>query len=254
MLHVLKRHPLPIRAWFDHCLVLTYAFPEATLAPLAPDGLVIDTWNGLGFLAAAMVQTRNLRPVGLPAVCGRSFFLAGYRVFVKHRTREGRTLRGLRIIRSDADHRLMVMGGNLLTHYNYRLCRADITADEQALSVSVRTPGAVADVEVVADLRAGSGGLPPGSPFESARDARRFAGPMPYTFDYERQTRSIVRIKGVREAWDPRLVKVEVRKLTFLERGELGVHRGVLASAFHVAQIPYRWERGVLEPLEGAAA
>lgn len=79
MLHVLRRHPIPMRARFDHCLVVTWAFPEAVLRPLLPPGLELDTLRGNGFVAAAMVQTRGMRPVWAPAALGRDFFLAGYR-------------------------------------------------------------------------------------------------------------------------------------------------------------------------------
>src|SRR5690348_5575721 len=99
MLHVLQRHPLPIRAHFQFSLVLAYAFPAEVLAPLLPPGLELDTYEGLGLLAIAMVQTRRLRPVFLPAWFGQDFFLTGYRVFVKHRDARGRTRRGLRILR-----------------------------------------------------------------------------------------------------------------------------------------------------------
>src|SRR5215218_9000139 len=100
MLHWLKRHPIPIRAFFRHCLVLTYAYPEALLRPLLPRGLTVDTYRGLGFVAIAMVQTEGLRPVGAPAALGQDFFLTGYRIFSRFRTRSGRSLRGLRILRS----------------------------------------------------------------------------------------------------------------------------------------------------------
>src|SRR4051794_17974651 len=81
MMHLLKRHPFPVEARFEHCLVLAYAFPAPALEGLLPPGLALDTHRGLGFVAAAFVQTRALRPVFLPRCCGRDFFLAGYRVF-----------------------------------------------------------------------------------------------------------------------------------------------------------------------------
>src|SRR6188768_792040 len=101
MLHILKRHPVPVSAWFEHCLVLAYAYPAEALRPLLPPGLTVDEWNGLGFVAVAMVQTRGLRPTRTPALMGMDFFLTGYRIFTKFRTPgpEGRTLRGLRILR-----------------------------------------------------------------------------------------------------------------------------------------------------------
>ena len=60
--------------------------------------------------------------------------------------------------------------------------------------------------------------LPVGSPFPDVRTARRFAGPLPFTFDYEPETHSIVRIQGVRKQWDPIPVHVNVLQNSFLQR------------------------------------
>jgi|GEM_PF-71213 len=249
-LFCLRRHPLPVRARFDHCLVLCYALPAEALAPLLPPGLTLDTYDGYGFIAVAMVQTRGLRPAFLPRPLGQDFFLAGYRVFVKFRAPDGRTLRGLRILRSDADRVLMVAGGNLLTHYNYRRCGATVAASPQDLAVAVRTPDGEADVDVVAHLD-GAAELPADSPFRTLHDARRFAGPLPYTFDYERETHSIVAIRGRRESWSPRPVPVEVKTMSFFDGAPFRGAQPILASAFYVHDIPYRWERGVRHPLTG---
>ena len=54
MLHLLKRHPLPVVAFFRHSLVLTFAYPQKLLQPLVPPGLVLDTYKGFGFLAIAV--------------------------------------------------------------------------------------------------------------------------------------------------------------------------------------------------------
>jgi SAM-dependent methyltransferase len=162
-------------------------------------------------------------------------------------------MRGLRIIRSDADRAMMVAGGNLLTHYNYRKCDAMVAADGETLSIHIRTPDAAADVDVTADL-AVTDALPPTSPFRNLHDAKRFAGPLPYTFDYEPETHSIIAIKGVRENWSPHLVNVDVRNLSFFNRREFAGVTPILASAFYVHDIPYRWQRGVRYPLAPQAA
>ena len=117
------------------------------------------------------------------------------------------------------------------------------------LTVRTKTPGAVADLEVVADLGGKPALLPTTSPFRDLRDARRFAGPLPWTFDYERQTHSIVRIQGARPTWDPQPIAVEVRRNTFLEKSGLGAAGARLANAFHVVQVDYRWEPGIREKL-----
>jgi len=148
----LNRHPIPVRAHFRQSLVLTYAFPEQLLETLLPPGLILDTHRGFGFLAIAMVQTEALRPALLPAWFGRDFFLTGYRIFARYKTRAGRTLRGLRILRSDTDNRLMAFFGNRLTHYNYCVAEVCLTEHCQRLQIEIRTLHAKSDLHVAADL------------------------------------------------------------------------------------------------------
>jgi len=249
MLHLFKRHPIPISAYFRHSLVLTYAFPRDVLQPLLPPGLVLDTYREYGFLAIALVQTAHLRPSFLPAVFGRDFFLSGYRVFTRLDS-AANSQRGLRILRSDTDKCWMVGFGNLLTHYQYRLCRVELTEQPGEIGWRIRTPHEKADLEVRANIGGTSAPLPDGSPFADMKDARRFAGPLPYTFDYEPETNSIIRIRAVREQWNPQPVAVEVRKNTFLRQEPFCRVTPVLANAFYVRDVPYRWMRGVRTPLE----
>ena len=243
----LRRHPISIQAHFRHCLTLTYALPADALRPLLPPGLELDTLDGHGFVAVALVQTESLRPAGLPRAVGQDFFLAGYRVFTRFRTPEGRVLRGLRILRSDTDRTRMMVGGNLLTHYNYHRCEATLDASGARLRVAVRTPDRTGDLDVTADLS--DAALPDGSPFPSPRHARRFAGPMPFTFDYEQETHAIVVIKANRTNWSPTPVRVDVGHISFFDQPVFATCTPVLAAAFHVPDVDYRWERGVHVPL-----
>lgn len=181
-LHLLRRHPIPMAAYFRRALVLTYALPPQILAPLLPEGLVLDTFRGHAFLAIALVQTRNMRPAFLPAALGGDFFLSGYRIFTRLAS-GAHSRRGLRILRSDTDSAWMVRAGNLLTHYNYRLCRAEFDDHACRLHWTIRTPRAEADLDVTAHISGEPAPLPAGSPFRSLAEARRFAGPLPYTFD-----------------------------------------------------------------------
>jgi len=241
-LHLLRRHPLPISAFFRHALVFTYAIEPAILQPLLPPGLVLDTLRGRAFLAVALVQTESLRPSFLPAAMGRSFFLTGYRIFTRLDGEHSR--RGLRILRSDTDHPWMVRAGNCLTHYNYSLCKVAIEDGGDAIRWTVRTPNGEADLDLMARLSDEPAALPSGSVFADLAEARRFAGPLPYTFDYEQETQSIIGICAKRQQWNPQPVAVDVRKCTFLEREPFCRSRPVLANAFHVRNVPYQWQRG----------
>lgn len=249
MVYRLKRHPIPIRALFRHSLVLTYALPEEVLQPLLPPGLVLDRFAKSGFLAIALVQTRSLRPFCFPGALGRNFFLSGYRIFARFKTSKGRTLRGLKILRSDTDSRLMVSFGNMLTHYAYRHASVTVCEPEGRLEIQISTPNAEADLHVIAKIDQESDQLPKGSPFSDLHQARLFAGPLPFTFDYEPQTHSIVTIEGVRQKWVPKPVHVEILKNTFFDREPFRSAAPILANAFHVQNIAYYWKRGVREQL-----
>ena len=244
MLHLLRRHPFTVSAFFRHSLVLTYAFPPAILEPLLNPGLALDTWRDSAFLAIALVQTERLRPAFLPAAFGRDFFLSGYRIFVRRGSQ-----RGLQILRSDTNRRAMVWAGNLLTHYHYQLCRAEFVPQGDAMLWRIRTPRAEADLDIVEHpghtLR-----LPEGSPFATAGDARRYAGPLPLTYSYEPESRSLIAIRGLRREWKPRHARVAVRHATFFDRPPFRGAAPVLAAAFTVEAVPYQWTRGKRIPVE----
>jgi hypothetical protein len=255
MLHLLRRHPVPIQAFFNYSLALTFALPVDALEPLLPPGLALDTWRGHGFLAIALVDTAGLRPVGAPRFLGQDFFLVGYRVFARARNAadgSASALRGLRILRSDANRVRMVVGGNLLTRYAYRLARVDVSADGGRLEIRVRTRGGTADLHVVAHTDSTCTAPLDASPLRTAAEARRFAGPLPYTFDYEPETGSIIAIRAIRDRWDPRPIRVQVHEAAFLEQRRFAGVQPVLASAFYVHDVRYRWQRGrVLRPQGG---
>lgn len=248
--HRLQRHPIPMTCHFEQSLVIAWALPAATLQPLVPPGLTLDTYDEQwGFVVIAVVQTRRLRPRFVPQWLGRDYALTGYRIFVRHTDAAGRTRRGLHILRSDTDKQTMRVAGNVLTHYNYRHSSVDITKVDRDLEVRIDTPESRADLHVVAHLDDAPAPLPNTSPFRSPVDARRFAGPLPWTFDYESPTQSIVMIHGRRSTWRPQPTAVDIRTCTFFDNEPFASVEPRLANAFHVSDIDYGWDRGVRVPL-----
>jgi len=234
----LIKHAIPITAHFDWALAVTFAAPEDALKSLLAPGLVLDTLRGHGFLAVACVQTSRLRPVKWPRALGLNFFLAGYRLFTRFASPAGPEYRGLQILGSETDRWVMVAGGNLFTHYGYEKVSVRASPEGSCLSVSTSTG---LDLEVEEKGAA----LPEGSVFRDWAEARRFAGPMPYTFASERAGRGILRVRGVRTHWEPRPVTILCARAPFLERlvsGELSP-----AVAFLVENVEYRWEKGIRE-------
>ena len=239
MLSFLKNHPFAVESHFDTSLVLTYAVPKQQLEKFIPECLSLDTFEDTwAFIAVAMVQTRNLRPKGFPEFLGNDFILTGYRIFVKYNTSYGKRLRGLYIIRSETNKTKMAFLGNVFTHYNYgttdisfqrRREVIEVHSDKSNLSVKVN--------EVEVDIA-----LPEHSPFKDWKEARRFAGPLPFTFTYDKNKKEVLIIEGVREDWTPRPAEVIESRVGFVDSLQLeGV---VLANAFVIHNIPYYWKKG----------
>ncbi|MBC6994329.1 DUF2071 domain-containing protein [Neolewinella lacunae] len=237
----LKNHPFAVSAHFVRSTVLTFALPPEDLAPLLPPPLSLDTFQDRhAFVAVAMVETKALRPKGFPAILGNDFFLIGYRIFVRYADQRGKGLRGLYILRSETDRKRMTWLGNTFTHYNYRLTDVKTVMDEDRYSVF--SHASKLDVAVSDNA---SGELPAGSPFSSWKEARRFAGPLPFTFTYEASTQKVLIIEGVRENWTPRPLTVERQQVGWL--GEAGFGRASLANAFSIENVPYSWKKGRTE-------
>jgi hypothetical protein len=143
----------------------------------------------------------------------------------------------------------MVWAGNLLTHYNYSKCVVEARRTPETLEIVITTPNAEADLSVRAFIGEEANQPPGGSPFPNLQIARHFAGPLPFTFDYEPESRQMVIIEGVRENWKPRPVRVEVTRCAFLEKPPFSSVPVRLANAFFIENIPYCWKRGVVSPL-----
>ncbi len=132
----------------------------------------------------------------------------------------------------------MALLGKLFTHYNYHttdICFNRVGHEIRVVSkkskVSVRVEESDGEIE-----------LPVESPFSSWKEARRFAGPLPFTFTYDGDKNEVLIIEGVREDWTPRPVTVIHCSVGFVD--SLQLEGAVLASAFVISNIPYYWKKG----------
>ncbi len=244
MLSFLKDHPYAVEAYFKSSLVLTFAVPKQQLEKMLPECLQLDIFQDKwAFVAVAMVQTEDLRPKGFPKFMGNDFFLIGYRVFVRYQSTSGKNLRGLYILKSETDKKKMEVLGNIFTHYNYTTTdirqiedehKTKIFSAKSDFSVTIGAPNL--DEEIV---------LPIGSPFADWKEARRFAGPLPFTFTYNSETKDVLIIEGVRQNWTPKPVKIVEYNFAFLNSQEFKT--AILANAFRITDIPYFWKKGKKE-------
>lgn len=242
MLSFLKNHPFAVEAFFESSLVLTFAVPKEQLQSLIPECLQLDTFQDKwAFVAIAMVQTKDLRPKGFPKFMGSHFFLIGYRVFVRYTNHAGKSLRGLYILKSETNKKKMEFMGNIFTHYNYTT--TDITQTEQVNTKEISSINSKFKIKI--DKAEEGISLPEHSPFADWKEARRFAGPLPFTFTYNKETKEVLIIEGVRKNWKPNPVKVMDYEFDFLS--SLKLENSFLANAFIIKNIPYYWKKGKIE-------
>lgn len=244
MLSFLKNHPFAVEAFFESSLVLTFAIPREQIQNLIPECLELDVFNdNWAFIAIAMVQTKDLRPKGFPKMFGNDFFLIGYRVFVRFTNNAGKNLRGLYILKSETDKKKMEFLGNIFTHYNYTT--TDINQLQQSGTTEIISNKSAFKLQIANSGNNENISLPDGSPFADWKEARRFAGPLPFTFTYNPINKKVLIIEGVRENWKPSPVKVICYNFSFIDA--LKLTDAKLANAFIIRNIPYYWKKGKME-------
>lgn len=241
MFSFLKNHPFAVEAFFESSMVFTFAVPKEQLDGMIPGCLELDTFNDKsGFVAVAMVQTKDLRPKGFPKFLGNDFFLIGYRIFVRYTNKAGKRLRGLYILKSETDKKKMQLLGNIFTHYKYT--RTDIQIIQNS-TTKIRSIKSKFEVEIEDTSEEIS--LPTNSPFADWKEARRFAGPLPFTFTCNSKNKTVLIIEGIRENWIPKPLKVMNYHFEFMDT--LKLKNVVLANAFIIENIPYKWKKGKIE-------
>ncbi len=242
MFDFLKNHPFAVEAFFKSSIVLTFAVSKEELQALIPECLTLDTFQDKwAFVAVAMVQTTGLRPKGFPAFMGNDFFLIGYRIFVRYTNNAGKRLRGLYILKSETDKKKMAFFGNIFTHYNYTTTDILQTIENGNLNIK----STKSDFEILVDTAAEDVSLPPQSPFADWKEARRFAGPLPFTFTYNETDKTVLVIEGVRENWIPKPLKIKDFSFSFFDK--MNIKNAIFANAFIIQNIPYYWKKGKIE-------
>lgn len=238
----LNKHPFPVETHFEKSLVLAFALPKEELQSRIPSCLELDLFQDeWAFLAVALVKTKALRPKGFPEFLGKDFILAGYRIFVRYHAADGRCLRGLYILSSETDSRMMEALGNVFTQYHYTTLQIDWRSGDDGSEQVFSSSG----LELLSCKANQGAELPEGSLFSTWKEARRFAGPMPFTFSCDERKNEVLIVEGRRSSWQPVPMSVEKWKVPFLEQG--GFAQVHLANAFLVEEVPYEWKKGRVE-------
>lgn len=242
MISFLKNHPFAVETHFKNSTVLTFAVPKEKLETFIPECLELDIFKEKwAFIAVAMVNTKHLRPKGFPKCLGNNFFLIGYRIFVRYKNNAGKRLRGLYILKSETNKKKIEFLGSIFTKYNYSTTDISETFTQNSKTIVSTTSKFTVELNTTKKEAA----LPFESPFKDWKEAKRFAGPLPFTFSFNKEKNEVLIIEGVRQNWKPKPLEVIDCNFSFINNFKF--ENCVLASAFTIENIPYYWKKGKIE-------
>ena len=131
--------------------------------------------------------------------------------------------------------------GNVFTKYSYTT--TDVTIEKEADATTISSVKSNFKLQIIAKDNVVM--LPERSPFKDWKEARHFAGPLPFTFTCSEDGKEVLIVEGVREDWTPKPVEVIKYDIGFMRDKDFkGI---VLANAFLIENIPYYWKKGKTE-------
>lgn len=238
-------------------VLLTYRTPADSVDGLLPEGLELVQRGPWAFWHVVCCRVDSLRPRGVPAALGVSFYHVAYRLRVQAMTSSAEVVAGLYFTHSDTDGplpRLFEAVGNRLT--DLRLHDAAITMEsgDDAVRVCVDAQaGCGVRLEVVHAPAA----LQPGSCFPTVMDARAFGRYPPAALsvhavkrDPSRPELHVMRVERVDSAWVE--TPLVVREAEFRYFDGLGqTDHAQLEWAVRLRPMDYRWVLGERRELLG---
>jgi uncharacterized protein YqjF (DUF2071 family) len=223
----------PVSGTLTDRLLVTFRMAEASLAPLVPAPLELDTYRGYGFLSVCAVEIEGMGLVGTP-----SFLRWSNREFLY---RLGVRLRGeptFITLRSDVSSRALALLGRYFSHFRPQLGRVELTRRGETLRMTGVTPRGDGDADVQVQLDAEPRH---GSVFDDERQAAQRLLGMRFATDV---VRGRVRVQEIEHGpWRPRLVRTDRARFCFVD--SLAQQLGAsfeLDSTLAVRDVPHVWK------------
>jgi len=133
--------------------------------------------------------------------------------------------------------------GNVFTHYHYTTTDISVKLDDKLKAIRSQN----SKFEIIIEESDDEINIPEDSPFTDWTDARKFAGPLPHTFTFNKESGTVLIIEGVRQNWKPKPIKIKSYSIEFINL--LKLKNVVLANAFETTNVPYYWKKGKKEKI-----
>lgn len=204
-----------MRALFRRCYLVNFAVAPQALRARLPAHLEPDLHQGSAWLSIVIADMAGMRPA---------------------------------FLRSDADDRLMVAGGNALTFFRFHhaAVRWERSAQEVRL-VLAPSAGDPARIEAAFDRTVPPERMPGGSRFPDLATASAFLSELYTAFGALRRDGRVEVVRIARTPWSSRVVAATGRFEAIGSGAVFAAGEAVLDSAFEVENLEYRWNRLSLE-------
>ena len=225
----------------SECILLSYRTPVGSVRSLVPRQLELVTHGDWAFWNIVACRIESMRPTGVPRVFGIAYHHVAYRLYVRAQTRNGTVLDGLYFVQSNADSRVMVMTGNLLSDFQFHFAPVELSGDSTNIAFSVKHPKEAAHC-IARQMPAFE--LQPGSCFNSPEEAKAFLKYRPVGIAIDGAGKQLKLAEVIRDetAWEEVPLTVESARWQFLKG--LGQAETHLELATRVRPIEYRWRLG----------
>ena len=232
-----QKNPLTVIGKLDRCWLFTYRTPAELAHSQLPRPLEPVTHAGYAFWNIVVCHISAMRPKHFPAFIGIDYWHLAYRLYARVPLAQGRAIEGLYFLRSECDHRLMELSGNLLTDFRFHAAQLRIQQDQEALEIRLESPEAPAYARLL------PGAAPqhnPRSAFASLDEGAAFLKYKPYGISVDKAGKvNVVHITRDESAWRSRLVRVAAADWAFFRGQDVKPE-----ICYEVEPILYQWDRG----------
>ncbi len=240
----MKNMNLTLVGRLSPCFLLSYAIPPCQAAKLVPDGLELITYSDCAFLNVVVCRVERMRPSLAPRWLGMTYWHVAYRLHVRAKLKNSRSIEGLYFLRSDVERPLLGVVGNWLT--DFRFHRAKIRFSRRGVESSVEVQGSHDGCgNACLHVRSlNSDNWVGGSPFASLEERERVLKYAPVSMAVSGSGRRLHLAEVSRDeaAWSEEPLEVEDAEWTYLR--SVGFDDLKLARATEVRPIDYRWSLG----------